>query len=644
MSGYLLACLWGLAALASFVGWGRLLGLALLGSPRPDLGRDIALGLSGTIALGAWLNLGRIISSELLIGYVVVGAVLAVALLTPRSTLGARWFHDEPDAPIAARPGPGGRTLLALPWLVLGGLALFRYAASAQVIELCPSDDPVAYLLFPVRMLSEGCLGDDPFNNRRLISSLGGLAFLQAIVLSATGTARAALADSGLGLIAAVAACAGLAAARRLPPALRIVPAALVVLDPFPASNLSGFVLPVPLILSLYQLLIVEPEGRSRPGRLIAVGLVASSLATLKSSMIPLVAAFLATDALARSRTDRRRAFADLAAVVLVGLVLVAPWMASLRASSGTYLYPILGAGTHGKQYGTFHEPNYEFTRLTVLKNAYQIATDGPAVAAFLLAAGGLAVLARTRRARSADVGLAVAWVATMGLMASQFEFKDTLRYAHPLHVAVALIFSIRLIECAGECRSIHAEGLPDLLIATIVASLGVGLLVGNGWEQSRSTYRKAAARVRAGLSGLSLEAESDRRSYDSLQDSIPPGVPILTRLSRGDLLDFRRNPIRVADWPGGASPSPGMPCFRGPEPLARYLLNQGIRYVAYSYADQCNFPRRDHDYTTFTLWDRVACLHAYDFQDNLAELMKTRRRAYDDGRLVMIDLGGAGN
>ena len=105
-------------------------------------------------------------------------------------------------------------------------------------------------------------------------------------------------------------------------------------------------------------------------------------------------------------------------------------------------------------------------------------------------------------------------------------------------------------------------------------------------------------------------------------------------------LLDFRRNPVHVADWPGGASPAPGLPCFRGPEPLAAYLLNQGIRYVAYSYADQCNFPRRDYDYNTFTLWDRVACQHAYDFQDNLSELMKTRERVYDDGRLVMLDLG----
>lgn len=642
MMGYLLAGLWGLAVLASMVGWGRLAGLTLLGlDRRAGLGLDAALGISLTIAVGAWLNLGRGITSELLIGYVTFGVVLAAALGTPRSAAVGGWFHDDPaeageTRAVAARPRLG----IVLPGLALAALAAIRYAAAAQIVELCPSDDPVAYLLFPVRMLSEGSLGDDPFNNRRLISSLGGLAFLQAIVLSATGTARAALADSGLGLLVAVAGGVGLARARGVPPSLRLIPASLVLLDPFPASNLSSFVLPVPLILTLARLIECEEERPRNWGRWICVGLVGSSLAALKSSMIPFVAAMLLADAALRLRPTRGRSLGQLAVVGLVGLILAAPWMVSLRRSSGTYLYPLLGVGTHGRQYGTFLEPNHAFTAGTVLKNLYQVATDGHALAAAVLALGGLLASRRAGKFRPSDLAVVAAWLATLGLMAGLFEFKDTLRYAHPLHTAVGLIFAVRLLEESSLRANPNPAALASLLAAVATLALGVGLTVGGEWESTRVMFRKSVGRIRAGLAGMALSAESDRRRYEALQESVPEGVPILTRLSQGELLDFRRNRIHVADWPGGASPAPGLPCFQGPEPLAAYLINQGIRYVAYSYADQCNFPKRDYDYRTFTLWDRVACQHAYDFQDNLSELMKTRERVYDDGRLVMLDLG----
>ena len=43
-------------------------------------------------------------------------------------------------------------------------------------------------------------------------------------------------------------------------------------------------------------------------------------------------------------------------------------------------------------------------------------------------------------------------------------------------------------------------------------------------------------------------------------QGSIPPGGLILTSLRNGHLLDFSRNTIWSLDWPGMASPPPGIP------------------------------------------------------------------------------------
>jgi hypothetical protein len=137
------------------------------------------------------------------------------------------------------------------------------------------------------------------------------------------------------------------------------------------------------------------------------------------------------------------------------------------------------------------------------------------------------------------------------------------------------------------------------------------------------------------------LISDKDVLRYARMQQSIPQGETVLTRLAYPFVLDFKRNRIFIADWPGGASPPPGMPSFKGDEALANYLISKSIRYVAYSYANEANFSwklygkRINHGNNQI----RTTARHTFDFQYNLKQLGKTRKRIYDDGYIFVLDL-----
>ena len=136
-------------------------------------------------------------------------------------------------------------------------------------------------------------------------------------------------------------------------------------------------------------------------------------------------------------------------------------------------------------------------------------------------------------------------------------------------------------------------------------------------------------------------------RRYSAMQQAIPGNATVLARLQYPFLLDFNRNRIFIVDYPGGSSPPPGMPFFLGGERLASYVCHQGIRYVAYSYATEAGFYEglfRERQQPGTEPWARLQALHTYDFQQNLAELGRTRRRIFDDGDVFVLDLGLAAN
>jgi hypothetical protein len=91
------------------------------------------------------------------------------------------------------------------------------------------------------------------------------------------------------------------------------------------------------------------------------------------------------------------------------------------------------------------------------------------------------------------------------------------------------------------------------------------------------------------------------------------------------------------------------MPSFKGEEALADYLVSKSIRYVAYSYANEANFPRKSlagrlEIKPQVSFWLRNQALNTFEFQDSLQKLGKTRKRIYDDGENFVIDLSSNKN
>jgi hypothetical protein len=130
---------------------------------------------------------------------------------------------------------------------------------------------------------------------------------------------------------------------------------------------------------------------------------------------------------------------------------------------------------------------------------------------------------------------------------------------------------------------------------------------------------------------------------YRALQNSIPPHERMLVMVDFPFLFDYGRNEIHNVDTAAAFSPPPGVPFFRGAEPLASYLQGVPIRYVAV--VD----PTRALELFRRDAW--VANLHGpipvyaaqapfyLDLIDNFDRLASSRARVYDDGTLRMLDL-----
>jgi hypothetical protein len=634
-ASYALMFGFGLLLLASWAGWGASIERLLLGRRVADRSLHAGWGLAFTIVAGGALNGARAVSPTAIHLFLIAGlALLAWDCHERRRRTGHAFLWRVRQL----RRDP----VLALAALVVAVMLLGVYAANVCSTSYNVHDDLQGYFVFPAKMMQTGAMGEDPYSERRLVS-LGGMSFLHAIVLSVADSRYFQLVDPGVPLLLGAALLLGMARDARAGPWAAVLVSLLLVAVPRPWANTTSVVTGLALFLTLFRTLARRVP---RPGTAAAVlvALTASGLCSLKSTHIPACALLVAMAYLLRGRLSRSRG-AWLGELALAGgltLAFLAPWMLSMYESNGTLLYPLLGRGFHGSAYGTFWQPYRGLTPAAAGSRVLTALADLRAVPAWILGAG-LLLQGRCRAGRGALVAFFLAALASLAALVAALGLTAGYRYSWAFLYPALL--TLLLYSCSGARAGRGARFPIALATAPVVLAVGV-LLVARYADPTRTVWREVGSIGRA--MRVSQAAGFKRwfaRRYATMQQAVPGGAVLLTRLEYPFLLDFRRNTVFIVDYPGGSSPPPGMPFSEGGERLARYLCARSVRYVAYSYRTEVGFTREMYGYRlgsgpSTDAWSRAQAKHTLDFQANLVELGGSRLKLFDDGDVFVLDLG----
>jgi hypothetical protein len=531
-------------------------------------------------------------------------------------------------------------------------IVLFFYSGWVVAQEFNELDDFPAYFVFPAKMLQTGSMGPDPFSERKVFSSLGGQSFLHTIILSMLSEKNLHLIDPGLGIIIIIGLLLGYARDKNLTQGITVLILFLYLLisPPIispPRVNITPLVITTALFISFFRILDWEElQNQNFAVNAFIIALLAAAICSLKTSFIPvcfLISVLSYLFYIIEPRT-RKKAIYEFIMYVILTVVFLLPWMITMHQSSGTLLYPLFGKGYHGSAYGTFLSPWSELTFLEVVKMVFKYLIPSFFISFVLLnfACIKLRCLKFDRRSALMSFSIGTVLSGLILFIASQGDFP---RYIYPFMFAaiIVLIMAFLANTVSGD------KGKPANSLPIFIFIFAAGILIGSNtsWDLYNSNFYRIVLNFRSninfGLKGSPLISDDITNRYIKMQQSIPPGETIITRLSYPFLLDFKRNKIFIVDQPGGSSPPPGMPFFKGPGALADYLISKSIRYIAYSYADEANFPKARFGHwinpNYWNTWNKTQARHTFDFQENLEQLGKTRKRIFDDGKVFVIDL-----
>jgi hypothetical protein len=373
--------------------------------------------------------------------------------------------------------------------------------------------------------------------------------------------------------------------------------------------------------------------------------LISAAICSLKSDLILACGILFALSYffyIIKSKIKKRAVYEFFIATILVGVFLL-PWMISMYQSSGTLLYPIFGKGYHGSVYGgTFLLPWAGLTISRGIRTFLYYLGEPYVVSLVLLSL--ISLISRPAKfvRRGASLSISISAILGTLIMLISIRLPSPRHYFAYLFSAIIILMMLALSNIEEKDNSKFKN-----YTAVFTSVLIAGIIIGNNWSSLRwlsyprfKTWQCIPS-IKTGIANAPLISDEVVSRHTRMQQSIPQGETVLARLAYPFLLDFKRNRIFIANWPGGASLPPGMPSFKGAEVLANYLISKSIRYVAYSYANEANFSwklygkRINHGNNQI----RTTARHAFDFQNNLKQLGETRKRIYDDGHIFVLDL-----
>jgi len=438
------------------------------------------------------------------------------------------------------------------------------------------------YITLPLRLLSEGNLGEDPFNTNRSLA-LGGLSLLQAFPLLILPPTYIHVLDPGIAILALPLVLHGLGRRRGWSAWLADVLTLFCLVLRSPRVSSSASLLPTVFLLSGYGMLEdLAMQQRVRTVDLCALALLAMAVMTLKNTLVPgtclILGIYLILDWIVRR--DLYRSIVSGLTSGLIMLLLLAPWFVSSYRAAGTPLYPLLGEGYRASSMVEMPRPAPLRDLASEARRYSSFVQDPRLLLFFLLSAPGLAVSLR----RDLWRGRGIAYVAVvlgstpiLFLYARTFSI-DWLRYSYN-YLTLVILTSFALLLGAAEGRAWLQGLFPGG--PRWVGGLLVLLSIAGGLYHCRYIPRTLEM-ITNELAGKGWDPNLELSSYRRLQSSIPVGQKFLAFLPMAHLLDFGRNPINVVDAMCAISPPPGMPLRRGPEDVAKYLRELGITWIAF--------------------------------------------------------------
>lgn len=632
MIPYITMFIFGLLVLCSWAGWGTAINRYLFPGDRVDLWLRVAWGLAFTLMIGGALNVVSAISPAVIYLFLGIGVLILFAdLFQMRKTL----VSSTHNALLELRRDP----LFAAATFLVCSMLTIIYSGAIANVQFNGHDDYHAYFVFPEKMLQTGTLGPDPYSERRILS-LGGVSFLQAMILSVGDVRNLHIMDPGLGTLLTAGLLFGLGRQVGISKWGAVLIFFVFLVVPPPIVNTTSVVTGLSLFLALFRTLYwVRFTSYPSVSTSAIIGLLASGLCSLKSSHIPACVLFVAINYVFyffSAAKLKRRVLSEAFLTASFTVLFLFPWMISMYQSNGTLLYPILGRGFHGSVYGIWYRHGSDLMTATAIKRLAKMIFSIQIAPFFLVGVAFLTLNHRTGEDRGAPLSFFIAAAVSVLILTVVGDGCGTYRFLYSFVFSAILLLMIVSLAKTGAPMRWTLPPLTPMLVTVLAA----GMLMGDHWSTLRVHYQAQIESIWSGLKDYPLSV--NRKRYSLMQHAIPKGETVLTRLRHPFVLDFVRNRIYIVDYPGGSSPPPGMPFFQGGEALADYLVGQSIRYIAYSYKSEANFSEEKFKYRLelkMRPWVLSQVQHTFDFQKNLVELGQTRKRIYDDGEAFVLDL-----
>lgn len=593
----------------------------------------MAVGISIIVLIGGPLVYLKIADITVLRLIILAGILASLIDIIPNRAV--YWSHLKRD---------NYRNLLLLVLLFILMLPLFLNPLNG----FNPTSDKIGYAVHVQRLLDTGQYGPDPFNSRIAESSLGGQNLLMGLLCAGSlplyqlrilerFVAIVILLFTLWGFARAI----GLSAERSNYFVLFFLLLAYMGIGMSEGNTLTGTFSAIPLyIIFLWSIAYIDTKSYFRVA--VLHGLLIGGVCALKGTHIPVMGLLSSVILLFCIPLNILAKIKYLIAVALTGIVMLLPWMINLKLSNNTFLYPFLGVGYHGSQFGIYYTPSI-VENLHIWKVYYPLAwfVIHKVFPLSLMLISGIILVINDRIKSSERYALPVKnplfwiWLMVSSSIATVLLPLSTgfIRYAF---IAVFLL-AFSAVWVLSVCREkVMANSLLKLFLSVCILYFIIfSPEINNG-------VLKCSGDIRDGLAthGTMVEPISAQASLKA-QNVIPAGELIFSRLGATYFLDFKRNPVWHIDIPGASCLPPGLPLAGDEQQLHEYLKEVGVRYVMYSEIDNGghNMEYFKIRFDSPLLWEKTYSENIVTFDNLIRKLGLVAKIIYHEDNIVIFDL-----